>query len=156
MVSERIAEFYEDHPFWGGLTYSGHPLACAAGLATLEVYEEEDLIQKSKVMGQRLLAELNRLKDKHPSVGDARGIGLFCALELVKDKGTKEMLVRWNAANMGVMAQVRQALIDNGLYAMVRWNIIFLAPPLCINEAELMQGIAVLDEALNIADAATA
>ena len=154
VVSEPIGEWLEDHTLWGGLTYSGHPLSCAAGIAALKVYREEGLVENSKVMGRLLLEELQTLKTKHPSVGDARGIGLFCALELVKDRGTKTPLVPPKEApyESGGMAAIKKVLSEGGVYAFTRPNLIAITPPLCINEQELREGLEVVDRALAVAD----
>lgn len=156
VVSEPIAQFFEDRTLWAGLTYSGHALACAAGLATLQVYEEDRLIENAAAMGKVLGQRLEDLKARHPSVGDVRYIGLFSVLEVVKDKATKEPMAPWNAkaSEMGAMANVAAFLRANGLYTFVRWNWIFVVPPLCINEAQLDEGLAIVDQALQIADAA--
>ncbi|MGQ9594931.1 MAG: aminotransferase class III-fold pyridoxal phosphate-dependent enzyme [Anaerolineae bacterium] len=158
VVSEPIAQFFEDRTLWAGLTYSGHALACAAGLATLQVYEEDRLIENAAAMGKVLGQRLEDLKARHPSVGDVRYIGLFSVLEVVKDKATKEPMAPWNAkaSEMGAMANVAAFLRANGLYTFVRWNWIFVVPPLCINEAQLDEGLAIVDQALQIADAACA
>jgi taurine---2-oxoglutarate transaminase len=155
-VNERVANYFEDHMFWGGLTYSGHALACAAGIATINVYKEENLIQRSKEMGKKLLAKLEVLKDKHPSVGDVRGMGLFCAIELVKDKSSREMLVQWNGPDQSLTGKIKAALIQRNVYAFGRWNTFFIAPPLIVTEEELDFGVKAFDEALTIADEAAA
>jgi taurine--2-oxoglutarate transaminase len=154
VVSEPMGEWLEDHTLWGGLTYGGHPLSCAAGVAALQVYREEGLVENSRVMGKLLLEELQTLKAKHPSVGDARGIGLFCALELVKNRQTRELLVPMKEApyEAGGMAAIKKALSDGGVYTFTRPNLIAVTPPLCITEAELREGLAVVDRALDVAD----
>ena len=96
IVTERIARHFDDNVLWVGSTYSGHPLACAAGVASIEAYREDGLIDRSARMGDKLLSELRHVGDRHPSVGDVRGRGLFAAIELVKDRKSKEMLERWN------------------------------------------------------------
>jgi taurine---2-oxoglutarate transaminase len=154
IVRQPIADYFEDHTFFGGLTYAGHPLACAAALATIQVYKEEKMVENSKQMGRVLMRELEAMKERHPSVGDVRGLGLFCGVELVKNKETREMLVRWNGPTQGVGAEVREKALQSGLYMFGRWNVLFVAPPLCITQDELRQGLAILDEALDIADTA--
>ncbi len=158
VVSEPIAQYFEDRTLWAGLTYSGHALACAAGLATLQVYEEDRLIENAAAMGKVLGQRLEDLKARHPSVGDVRYIGLFSVIEVVKDKATKEPMAPWNAkaSEMGAMAKVSAFLRANGLYTFVRWNWIFVVPPLCITEAQLDEGLSIIDRALEIADAACA
>jgi taurine--2-oxoglutarate transaminase len=154
VVSQAIAEHFEDNPLPLGLTYSGHPVSTAAGRATIEVYKEEKLVENAKVMGTILKKGLEELKAKHASVGDVRSLGLFAVIELVKDKGTKEPLAPWNAKphEMGVMAQVPGALRERGMYTFVKWNWIFVVPPLSINETELYEGLRILDEVLDITD----
>ena len=153
IVSERIAKFFDDKPLVAGATYSGHPLACAAGVATLQVYKEENLIERSRVMGEKLGEKLRALQAKHPSVGDVRGMGLFYAVELVKNRETREMLVRWNGATQGVMNRLKAEMMARGVFLFGRYNIFFVAPPLIITEEQIDFGIAALDEVLTIADA---
>ena len=157
VVSEDIAAYFEDRMLPLGLTYSGHPLSCATAVATINVYKEDKLIENARAMGEVLGEELEEMKAKHPSVGDVRYIGLFSVVEVVKDKETKEPMAPWNAkpAEMGAMADVAKFLRDNGLYTFVRWNWIFAVPPLCITESQLKDGLAIIDQALGITDAAT-
>ncbi len=153
-ISEKIARFLDDRPFPSGLTYAGHPLACAAGIANMQVYREENLIERAAAMGQTLGALLGGLYDRHPSVGEVRGLGLFWAVELVKDRESREPLVPWNAPSQGVLNDIRNAALDRGLYVYGRWNILIIAPPLTISEEELKLGVSILDEVLEIADRA--
>jgi taurine--2-oxoglutarate transaminase len=154
VVSRAIADYFSDRPLPMGLTYSGHPVSTAAGIAAIEVYREERLVENAKAMGVILKESLEELKARHPSVGDVRSIGLFAVIELVKDKETKEPLAPWNAKphEMGVMAQVPGALRERGMYTFSKWNWIFVVPPLSINEAELREGLRILDEVLDITD----
>jgi taurine--2-oxoglutarate transaminase len=157
VVSKDIADYFEDRMLPLGLTCSGHTLACATGVATINVYKEDRLVENARAMGKVLGSVLEEMKAKHSSVGDVRYIGLFSVIEVVKDRGTKEPMAPWNArpSEMGPMAEVATFLRDSGLYTFVRWNWIFGAPPLCITEAELKEGLAIIDEALEITDAAT-
>jgi taurine--2-oxoglutarate transaminase len=157
VVSRAVGEAFEDRPLPLGLTYSGHPVCMAAGIATIEVYREERLIENARAMGSVLKGGLEELKAKHPSVGDVRSIGLFSVLELVKDKETKEALAPWNAkpGELGVMAQVPGALRERGMWTFSKWNWIFVVPPLCINEGELRDGLRIIDEVLDLTDTAT-
>ena len=152
IVDEPIAKHFEDHVLWAGLTYAGHPLACAAGVATIEAYREEGLIERAARMGDKLLAELRRLASRHPSVGDVRGKGLFAGIELVKDRRTKEMLERWNAPTMPLANALRTALMQRDVYVFCRWNMLFVAPPLVVTDDELATGVGAIDEVLAIAD----
>ncbi len=152
IVDEPIAKHFQDHVLWQGLTYSGHALACAAGVATLEAYRDERVIENSARMGDLLLRELRRVAERHPSVGDVRGKGLFCGVELVKDRGTKEMLERWNGPSQALAGALRKALLERNVYLFTRWNVLFVAPPLIITEDELRHGVRAIDEVLAIAD----
>ena len=152
MVDEPIAKHFEDHVLWQGLTYSGHALGCAAGVATLEAYREEHVIENSARMGDLLLRELRAIGERHPSVGDVRGKGLFVGIELVKDKKSKEMLERWNGPTQKVANAIKSALMERNVYIFARWNVLFIAPPLIINEEELRIGIRAIDDVLGIAD----
>jgi taurine--2-oxoglutarate transaminase len=156
VVSKDIAAYFEDRMLPLGLTYSGHTLACATAVATINVYKEDRLIENAKAMGRVLGEELEGIKARHSSVGDVRYIGLFSVIEVVKDKETKEPMAPWNAkpSEMGAMADVANFLRDNGLYTFVRWNWIFAVPPLCITESQIKDGLAIIDQALEIADAA--
>jgi taurine--2-oxoglutarate transaminase len=154
IVSKAIADEFTDRPLPLGLTYSGHPVCMAAGIAAIEVYKEEKLVENAKAKGVLLKEELEELKAKHASVGDVRSIGLFAVIELVKDKETKEPLAPWNAKphEMGVMAKVPGALRERGMFTFSKWNWIFVVPPLSINETELHDGLGILDEVLDITD----
>jgi taurine--2-oxoglutarate transaminase len=152
IMNQKLSDFFEDRMFWGGLTYSGHPLSCAAGIATLEAYEEEGAIENSARLGQKLLAEMTALKDKHPSIGDVRGLGLFCGVELVKNRETREGLPPWNGKDQTLTNKLKNALMERGVFVFCRYNMLFLAPPLIITEDELMIGVRAVDEVLSIAD----
>jgi len=144
IVSDAIAKYFEDKMLWCGLTYSGHPLACAAGVATLEVYEEDGLIENAARVGRYLGQRLEQIKARHPSVGDVRYIGLFSALEIVKDKASK--------APIDPLTEVFKFLKEHGLFTFVFHNILFVVPPLCITEAQLDEGLAIVERALEITD----
>jgi len=152
IVSEKIAKYFDDHVLWVGSTYSGHPLACAAGAASLAAYRDDGIIDRGARMGEKLLAQLRKLAERHPSVGDVRGRGLFAAIELVKDRGTKEMLERWNGPTQALAGALRAALMQRDVYVFCRWNMLFIAPPLVVTEDELAFGMKAVDEALEIAD----
>ena len=154
VVNRKIADYFDQNMFWYGLTFSGHPVSCAAGLATVKVYEEENLIENSARMGAKLKDALEVIKDSHSSVGDVRSIGLFSAIELVKNRKTKQPLVPWNGPDPGIMAEINRFLRDKGIYVYIRWNNIFIAPPLSISEEELKLGLDAVDECLDLADQA--
>jgi len=140
IVTEQIAQFFDDKMLWCGLTYSGHPLACAAALATMAVYEEDRLIENAATLGRYLGERLEDIKSMHPSVGDVRYIGLFSALELVKNRETKEAMT--DLANFG------KYLRDQGLFTFIFQNVVFVVPPLCINRIELDEGLDIIEQAL--------
>jgi taurine--2-oxoglutarate transaminase len=154
VVSKRIAEHFEDHTFWSGLTASGHPISCAAGLATLGVYKEDKLLENTRRMESVVARGLADLKSHHPAVGDVRGLGLFWVIELVKDRETRVPLVPWNAqpSELGPMPAISRYLRQQGLYTFTKWNWIFVAPPLCISAGQIADGLSVIDSALEIAD----
>ena len=155
VVSEKIAEYMEDNTLWSGSTYSGHALACAAGIAAIEVYREDGLIENSAKLGEVLTQVLEGLKDKHPSVGDVRGKGLFSMIELVKDRATRENLMDAREGpyvTNGGMAAIKNVIGEGGVYAFIRPNMIAVVPPLCITEDQLMEGLDVIDRALDVAD----
>jgi taurine--2-oxoglutarate transaminase len=155
LVNDAIAEHYQTNMLASGLTYGAHPLSCAAAIAAIKVYEEDGLIENARRMGRVLGQELEGLKQRHPSVGDVRYIGLFSIIELVKDRATREPLVPFNPApsQMGPMVKLTEYLLDNGLFAFRRWNTLFCNPPLCITEHQLREGIEIIDKALDITDA---
>ncbi len=155
-VSDRVASFFESNVLLTGATYSGHPLACAAGVATLAAYHEEGLIERARVLGERLIARLAEIGERHPAVGDVRGKGLFACIELVRDRATREPLVPWTPRGAqekhpAISATLR-AMLERGVYAYAKWNMIMLAPPLVITEAELEGGLDAIDAALAVAD----
>ncbi len=154
IVSQSIADHFEDRYLPLGLTYGAHTLAAAAAVATITAYREDGLVENARKMGHVLARGLEAIKEKHPSVGDVRYIGLFSVIELVKDKETAEPLAPWNAkaGDLGVMADVLPALRQKGLSTGVRWNWIFVGPPLCITEEQLREGLNIIDEVLEITD----
>lgn len=158
MVTDTIAEYFEDHPLYAGLTYNAHSVGCAAGVACINVYKEDQLIENAQAMGEVLTTELARLKAKHPSIGDARAIGLFSLVELVKNRDTREPLTPYNPkpSELGPMPAFNAFLRENGLFTFVRWNTFFINPPLCITEQQLREGLAIIDRALELVDAAVA
>ena len=154
ILSEPIAKYFDDRVLWAGLTYGAHALGCAAALATINVYKEDRLIERAAEMGRFLGQELEKLKAKHPSVGDVRYIGLFSILELVRNRKTRAPMAPFNARadQMGPMAQVAKFFRENGLFTFVRWNTFFVNPPLCITREELLEGLEIIDRALEITD----
>jgi taurine--2-oxoglutarate transaminase len=153
-LSAEIARHFDERPFMAGLTYSGHALACAAAAATIQVYQDERLVENAAEQGRFLAEALPELARRHPSVGDVRGLGLFWALELVRDRTTRVHLIPPGGAinEAAGMAGIKKALLDQGVTAFLRSNLIAVAPPLCITRAELADGVQALDKALDVAD----
>jgi len=159
VISDRIAAHFDKTVFPGGLTYSGHPLACAAGVATFEVFRRDGILERVRDLGSRVVApRLAAMADKHPSVGDVRGLGLFWAIELVRDRETREPLVPFNAsgADAAPMGAFAAACKENGVWPFLHFNRTHIAPPLVITEEELVRGLDVIDAALDVADGYTA
>jgi taurine--2-oxoglutarate transaminase len=152
-MSHKIADFYEDKVYYGGLTYNAHPMSLAASIANLNVLKDDDLVGNSARMGQVMAGLLDDLKAEHPSVGDVRSIGLFGLVELVKDRRTKEPMAPFNASSPE-MNRLSAFFKEHGLYVYVHWNTFFTNPPLCVTEAELRAAFDVINQALEITDAA--
>jgi taurine--2-oxoglutarate transaminase len=152
-MRKKVAAHFDDHVFYGGLTYNSHPLACAAALGAIQAYEEDDMVGNAQRMGAVLARHHKRLMERHPCVGATRSIGLFGALELVRDRRSLEPLAPFNGTSPEMKA-ITQAMLDAGMYTFVRWNTIMTNPPLCITEAELDEGFEILDSALEIGDRA--
>ena len=152
-MPRRIADFFRERVFFGGLTYNSHPMGCAAALATIAVYEEDGLIERARRMGQVMRRHHLELYAKHRSVGAVRNIGLFGIVELVRSRDPFEPLAPFNGTS-DEMKAVAKHLREKGLYTFVRWNGIMTNPPLTITEEELAEGFAVIDAALDIADRA--
>jgi len=151
VISSKLRDWVRDKPFAGGLTYSGHPLACASAVASIDAYREEGIVENAAAHGQYLADALRSLQERHPSIGDVRGLGLFWGLELVRNRETREPLVPFNSSGEPV-ARLTKAALDAGLYLFVHWNVVMIAPPLNITRDELDEGLATLDETLAIAD----
>ncbi|WP_055586318.1 aspartate aminotransferase family protein [Peterkaempfera griseoplana] len=157
-ISERIAATFAERPYPGGLTYSGHPLACASAVATINAMREEGIVEHAREIGERVLGPgLRELAERHPVIGEVRGMGVFWALELVRDRETREPLVPYNAAGPAnqPMAELAAACKQRGLWPFVNMNRLHVVPPCTVSEAEAKEGLAILDEALNVADAHT-
>ena len=154
MVSDKISAKFDDTVLSLGLTYSAHPVSCAAALETLKIYEDDHLIENCVAMSQYLEQQVEKLKAKHPSIGDFRNSGLLGCIELVKNKKTKEPMAPFNAKpdEMTVMNKVAAKIKELGMYTFVRWGFIFIAPPLCITKEQIDEGLAIISEAIAIAD----
>jgi taurine--2-oxoglutarate transaminase len=154
MVSDKISAKYDDNVLALGLTYSAHPVACAAALEVISIYEDEKMIDNAKQMGNYLNRRMEEMKAKHPSIGNWRNTGLLGCMELVKNRETKEAFAPFNAKpdEMAVMNKVAAKIRELGMYTFVRWSYIFIAPPLCVTEEQIDEGLAIISEALKIAD----
>lgn len=155
VISDRIAAAFDTVPFAGGLTYSGHPLACAAGVATFEVFRRDGILERVRDLGERVVGPtLRSWAQSHPSVGEVRGRGLFWAVELVRDQRTREPLVPFNAsgADAAPMTAFAAAAKRAGVWPFTHFHRVHIAPPLVIEEAELVRGLAAIEEALAVAD----
>lgn len=148
LVRETLARYFDENPLPTGHTYAGHPLAVAAGLASLEAYREEGLFERVLAMEGFFQESLKALKDRHPVVGDVRGLGAFYALELVRDRGTKEPLSPWHAPFSPAMQALQKALWQEGVYLLAKHNILVVAPPLTIKKEEFLEGVERLSRAL--------
>ena len=155
MIARRgLIDGIRDRFFPGGLTYAGHPLACASGVASIEAFREEGVVENAAAMGEWFGDALNGLADRHPSIGDVRGLGCFWGIELVKNRETREPLVPYNASGEAAasVARLAKAALERGLYLMTHWNVVMVVPPLTITPEEAEEGIAILDDVLALAD----
>ena len=155
VMSDRVAATFSERPYPGGLTYSGHPLACASAVASINIFREEGIIEHARALGEEVIGpELRALAEKHPSVGEVRGLGVFWALELVRDRKTREPLVPFNAAGADAapMNEFAAACKQRGLWPFTHFNRTHVVPPCTTTADEVREGIAILDEALAVAD----
>ena len=151
-VTDEVASYFDDHVFWGGLTCSAHPLGCATAIACLEVYQQENLIERSREMGKVLRAGLMRLADKHPCVGEVRGTGLHHLVELVVNRETRQPMGEWNKPMCEAIGRLSGKLKELGLSTFAKWNYFLCTPPLVITEAHIADALGIIDQALAIAD----
>lgn len=151
-VSKNIAEYFDDHLLSCGLTYSGHPLACAAGVACVNYYKEHNILDNVNKVGKVLGETLEALKANHACVGDVRYIGLFSAVELVKNKATREPMVSYGSDPKGIMKQICKMLAQKGFMTYSHENMILIAPPLIITEEQLKEEMVKFDSVLDTVD----
>jgi taurine--2-oxoglutarate transaminase len=156
LVREKLAKTYDTKPLGTGHTYSGHPLNMATALGAIAAYQEGGYFERGLVIEGWLREKLGKLKAKHDVIGDVRGTGAFFCLEFVKDRATREPLIAWQGTDAGPMPALFSALRQNGVYAFGRYNLIHIAPPLIIEEAELDEAIASIDTAIGALAAARA
>jgi len=150
--SKKIWDHYWDHPFTGGLTYGGHALGCATAVANIEVYKKDKLVENAAENGAYLEKKLNELKEKHPSVGDARCKGLWACLELTSDKKTRAPLAGFADSIQNVSGELTKRFYKNGLYLFAKWDFIFISPPLIITKEQIDDMTGIIDEALEYTD----
>lgn len=154
IVTDRIANHFNDRPMLLGLTYSAHAVACAAAVENLKIIQNEGLVEKAAQMGAYIEAEVEKLKAKHLSIGDFRNTGLLGCIELVKNRDTKEPITPWNASpdQLSITNQMAAKIRELGMFTFVRWNWIFIAPPLNVSKEEVDEGLAIISQAIAIAD----
>jgi taurine--2-oxoglutarate transaminase len=154
VVTDKIADYFNENAMIIGLTYSAHPTLCAAALENIKIIEEENLVERAAEMGTYIEAEVEKLKAKHPSIGDFRNTGLLGCIELVKNRKTKEPTTPWNAKPHEMEATLRMAakVRELGMFTFVRWNWIFIAPPLNVSKQEVDEGLKIISQVIAIAD----
>ncbi|MBL4887772.1 MAG: aminotransferase class III-fold pyridoxal phosphate-dependent enzyme, partial [Flavobacteriaceae bacterium] len=154
IVTDKIANHFNDIPMILGLTYSAHATSCAAALENIAILEEENMVDNAAKMGLYIEQEVEKLKSKHPSIGDFRNTGLLGCIELVKNRSTKEPTTPWNAKaeDMEITNKMAAKIRELGMFTFVRWNFIFIAPPLNITKAEIDEGLEILSQVISIAD----
>ena len=158
MISDEVAASFQERAYPGGLTYSGHPLACASAVASITAFREEGIIDNARRLGEEVIGpRLREIAEKHPSVGDVRGLGVFWAVELVKDRSTREPLVPFNASGDAArpMSALAAACKERGLWPFVHFNRTHVVPPCTTTPGEAEEGLAILDDALDVADTFT-
>lgn len=154
VVTDTIAKHFDDNPLVIGLTYSAHAVSCAAAVENIQVIEDENMVANAAKMGLYVEQEVEKLKEKHPSIGDFRNTGLLGCIELVKNRDTKEPVTPWNAKPHEMEATLKMAakIRELGMFTFVRWNWIFIAPPLCVTTEQVDEGLDIVSQAVSIAD----
>jgi taurine--2-oxoglutarate transaminase len=156
VISDPIAETFADRAYPGGLTYSGHPLACASAVASINIFKEEGIIEHARALGDEVIGPgLAKLAENHPSIGEVRGLGVFWAIELVRDRDTREPLVPYNAAGESAkpMNDLAAACKSRGLWPFTHFNRMHVVPPCTTSADDVTKGLEIIDEALAVADA---
>ncbi len=154
IVQEDIAKSYEEKFLPLGLTYSAHAVSCAAANSVIDIMKEQKLVEKAQTTGAYIDKKIEELKEKHPSIGDWRNSGMLGCIELVKDRKTREPITPWNAApkDMATTNAMAAKIREAGMFTFVRWNWIFVVPPLIITEAQVDEGLDIVSQAIAIAD----
>jgi len=156
VISDKVSATFRDRVYPGGLTYSGHPLACASAVASINIFREEGIVEHARMLGNEVIGPgLRRLMERHPSIGEVRGIGTFWAIELVRNRATRAPLVPYNAAGADAkpMADLAAACKAQGLWPFTHFNRLHVLPPCNATVADVEHGLAILDDALAVADA---
>ena len=149
VISDEIAATFNDRVFPGGLTYSGHPIACASIVASIDAMKEEGIIENARSIGENVLGPgLRDLAERHPVIGEARGLGVFWALDLVTNRATREPLAPYGGTSEAMVA-LGAAMKANGALPFMNFNRLHVVPPCTITEAEAKEGLAILDESLS-------
>ena len=152
-MSDPIYQTFAQRPYPGGLTYSGHPLACATAVATIGAMREEGMVDNAARIGRDVLGPgLREIAEKHACVGEVRGVGVFWALDLVSSKATKEPLAPYGGTSPA-MNEVIAACKKGGLFPFANFNRIHMVPPCNISDEDAKEGLAALDAALSVGDA---
>ncbi len=154
VITDEIAEFFQDRPLTIGLTYSAHPVSCTAGVENIKIIQEEKLVEKAATTGKYLEEKMNALIENHPSIGDFRNTGLLGCIELVRNRKTKEPLAPWNAKGLAAepTRKIAAKIRSLGMFTFVKWNYIFIAPPLNCSYEEIDEGLDIISKALKLAD----
>ena len=151
LMRDKIAEHFDDEFVPVGSTQTGSPISCAAAVAAIEAYREENVVENAAQKGEHLMVRLRELQESHPCVGDVRGLGLLASIELVVDKESREPLIPWNTQTER-SSQIKKMFADRGLHVLMKWNWLMIAPPLIITRDEIDQGIGLIDEILSEVD----
>ncbi|MGA0914859.1 MAG: aminotransferase class III-fold pyridoxal phosphate-dependent enzyme, partial [Candidatus Nanopelagicaceae bacterium] len=152
IISDTIAATFDDRVFPGGLTYSGHPLACASAVATIDVMREENVVEHAREMGEKVIGPgLRALAEKHKVIGEVRGVGVFWALDLVKDRKTREPLAPYGGTSEAMTTFVTECK-KNGLMPFSNFNRVHVVPPCNVSKEEFEEGLAILDKAFTSID----
>ncbi len=156
MVTDKIAAKFDATPMMIGLTYNAHPVAMAAALAVINIYESDNLIENTREISAYLESRIEAMRSSHPSMGAFRNTGLLGCLDILKNKKTGELIAPYNGSgdDLKITNQIGAKIRELGLYTFVRWGYIFIAPPLCITKDQIDEGLAIIGEALKISDAA--
>lgn len=150
-MKPEIAATFNDRVFEGGLTFNGHPISLAAAIANINVMRSDSLIDKAKRSGEVMAEMMAELVDRHPSVGEVRSIGLFGAIELVKNRETREPVSPF-AGTSPEMVSLKKYLLEKGLFLYTHWNLLLIIPPLIITDDQLAEGFSIIDKGLEITD----